>query len=196
MGAMLKSNLFNYLLFQLGWFSCVLGAASGYPLLGLPVVALVVLVHLSTARRPVRELCLLLICALFGLLFDSALLLTGWIGYPNGNWLPGLAPYWIVVMWILFGTTLNRSLAWMRGRPWLSLAFGAMGGPMSYMAGQGLGAMSILQPAPVMTALAIGWAILLPLLFAIAAGLDGGMQPRRPEFVHTDWRQGGASSHV
>jgi len=192
----MKQMLFNYVLFQLGWFACVLGAANGWPTLGLPVVALAVLVHFWTARKAKREVCLLLICALSGLVFDSALLLTGWIEYPNGIWLPGLAPYWIVIMWILFGTTLNRSLVWMRGRPRLSLLFGAVGGPLTYAAGQGLGAMNMLQPVPAMAALAVGWGILLPMLFAVAARLDGFARPRRPGFVQTSWREEGLSGHV
>jgi hypothetical protein len=188
--------LLNYGLFQLGWFACVMGAAKGHPWLGLPVVAMAVLVHLFAARQPVREASLLLICTLLGAVLDSALLLTGWIEYPNGLWLPGLAPYWIVAMWVLFGTTLNRSLRWMRGRPWLALLFGAVGGPLSYAAGEGMGAMSMSNPVMAMTALAALWGLVLPLLFATAARLDGFSEPRRPGFVHTSWRERGISGHA
>jgi hypothetical protein len=35
----MNQKVINFLLFQLGWFSCVIGAAKGFPLVGLSVPA-------------------------------------------------------------------------------------------------------------------------------------------------------------
>jgi hypothetical protein len=74
-------------------------------------------------------------------------------------------------------------MGWLRGRPWLSLAFGAIGGPASYYAGQALGAIELLQPVAAMIALAIGWGLILPLLFHVAAKLDGYTPASPPHFL-------------
>ena len=75
-------------------------------------------------------------------------------------------------MWALFGTTLNVSLRWMRGRPVIAVLFGALGGPLSFWAGQRLGAVQITGPWTGVAVLAVGWALILPLLLHLAGRLD------------------------
>jgi len=188
--------LLNYGLFQVGWFACVWGAASGRPWLGPIAVLGVILVHLARAVKPGREAVLLALCFLIGLIFDSVLLATGWVGYPNGEWVRGLAPYWLISMWVLFGTTLNVSMRWLRGRFWLIFVFGLIGGPASYLAGEALGAMDLLRPTAALLLLAAGWGLTLPLLFSLAVRLDGWAPVRAPEFIRSSWRDAGASGHV
>jgi hypothetical protein len=160
------------------------------------VVTLAVVLHLFQARVPAKELKLLAICALGGLAFDSLLLWTGWVSYPNGAWVAGFAPYWIVALWVLFGTTLNRSMSWLHGRAWIAAAFGAIGGPLSYLAGQKLGAMTLLQPSAALIALAIGWAVAMPLLMKLARHLDGFASVTSLGFVQSDWRDNKVISHA
>ena len=180
--------LVNFVAFQLGWFACVLGAANGLPWLGPVVVAAVVALHLVTARRKRPELYLVLVAMVIGLVVDSLLLATGWLRYSAGLWLPGLAPYWIIAMWALFATTLNVSMGWMRGRPVLTLLMGAIGGPLSYLAGEKLGAIELTQPTAALAALAVAWAIAMPLLMWLAARFDGVREQVVPDFVQRDWR--------
>ena len=168
--------LFNVVAFQTGWLSCVLGAAQGYPLIGPAVALVVVAIHLTLAARPTRELALITLVALLGAVLDSALVRTGWLSYPNGIVLAGTAPYWIVTMWLLFATTLNVSLRWLRGRGWTALALGAVGGPLSYLAGARLGGLSFINLEAALTALAIGWALVTPLLIILSTRFDAGLQ--------------------
>jgi len=163
----------NIAAFQAGWLACVLGAANGYPLAGPLVVLGVVSIHLAMAARANRELILILLAGMLGAILDSALLRTGWLTYPNGMILAGTAPYWLVAMWLSFATTLNVSLRWLRGRAWAALILGAVGGPISYLAGARLGGLEIVEPQAAFAALAIGWALLTPLLVALAQRLDG-----------------------
>jgi hypothetical protein len=180
--------LINFVAFQLGWFACVLGAAAGFPWFGPVVVAAAVALHLVMARAPLPELYLVLAAMMLGLVADSVLLATGWLSYSVGLWLPGLAPYWIIAMWALFATTLNVSMGWMRGRPVLTVLMGAVGGPLSYLAGEKLGAIELTQPVQALAALAVAWAIAMPLLMWLASRFDGIREKQIPEFVRRDWR--------
>lgn len=163
----------NLAAFQAGWLSCVLGAANGYPLLGPVVVLAVVAIHLVSAARPHRELMLIVLAGTLGAILDSALLRTGWLTYPNGMIWAGTAPYWIVAMWLSFATTLNVSLRWLRGRAWAALAFGAIGGPVSYLAGARLGGLEFVKQGAALAALCVGWALVAPFLVVASQRLDG-----------------------
>jgi len=180
--------LVNFAAFQLGWFSCVLGAAHGRPWAGPLVVAIVVAIHLLLVRRPGPELRLIFSAMAIGLLADSLLLASGWVVYPNGEWIPGLAPYWIVAMWALFASTLNVSMRWLRNGLHISMIMGAIGGPLSYLAGAKLGAIQLTETVPALSALAAIWALVLPLLVLISSRFDGVEQLQVPDFVHADWR--------
>ena len=164
--------LINFAAFQVGWFSSVLGAANQMPWLGPLALLLVLAIHLRISSKPVAELLLVVSCGLVGLFFDSLLVAFGWVAYPSGQFSEFLAPYWIVTMWMLFGTTLNISMGWLKGRPLLAAAFGAVGGPLSYVAGQKLGGIELVDYPVALTMLAIGWAIFMPLLLIIADKLN------------------------
>ena len=112
----------NALLFQLGWFACVLGAR--HPWL-LWLAAACLLTHLAWLSRPgeIRPLLAVSVC---GWLVDSLLLNLGifdFAGHPN------LLPGWLVLLWPLFASTLRHSLAWSARPWWLASLSGALGGP-------------------------------------------------------------------
>jgi hypothetical protein len=172
-GRALNRLLVNIIAFQAGWFSCVLGAANGYPMLGPVAVLLAVSLHLVMAYKPRRELVLILIAAVLGALFDTLLLQTGWLTYPNGMLWAGTAPYWIVAMWLLFATTLNVSLRWLRRSYFAAALLGLVGGPLSYYGGAKLGGLTFVNMPAALTALAIGWAVVIPLLVWLSERLDG-----------------------
>jgi hypothetical protein len=178
MGEGMKRFFINGALFEAGWFACVTAAASGAPLLGLLVAILVVLLHLVSVPSPGRELRLILLAVVMGVMFDSLLVASGWIRYPNGILVPGTAPYWILAMWAMFATTLNVSLGWLKGRPLLAVVMGGVFGPMSYLAGEGLGGLEFIDRTASLVALSIGWAISMPLLAAAAERFNGVAKPR------------------
>ena len=165
--------LLNIIGFKVGWLSSVMGAAGDAPWLGPLVFLLVVIFHLRQAQRPELEFGLVLACGIVGLSFDSILVSLGWVAYPSGQLSAMLAPYWIVTMWMLFATTLNRSMSWLKGRPAVAAVLGAIAGPLSYSAGQGLGGIQFVDPLAATIALSIGWAAIMPLLCSLAERLDG-----------------------
>ncbi len=164
----------NVVGFQLGWFACVLGAASGTPWLG-PLVALPVLGwHLASARRRGPVLGLLLLAGLVGLGLDSLLIRAGLLTFREGIWAEGAAPYWMVVLWMLFASTLNVGLRRLHGRLLLAAVLGAIGGPLAYRAGVALGAAEATEPRWLTDlAVALAYALATPLLVGLARRLDG-----------------------
>jgi hypothetical protein len=174
----------NLVAFQVGWFSCVLGAAFGYPYVGAIVVAIVISLHLYLAHQSSQEMLVIGVAALAGIVFDSALVQSGWVEYQNGMLIAGSAPYWIVAMWMSFATTLNMSLRWLHGRIIAAVLFGAVGGPLSYLAGARLGALEIIEYGPAIVALCLGWALATPLLVAVAKRFDGMRQCAPATVVH------------
>ncbi len=165
--------LLNFLLCQIGWFASVLGGAHQLPWVGPVVVALVIAWHLNIAARPGAEAMLILVCGIVGAAFDSTLVAAGWLSYPSGVLSASLAPYWIVAMWMLFATTLNSSLRWLRDRSALSAGTGFVAGPLSYIAGAELGGVEFVNQQAALTALALGWAVVLPALTTVAMRFDG-----------------------
>jgi hypothetical protein len=171
MGTMMVVN--NVVLFQIGWFSCVLSAAAHQPWIGLLMTMGIVVIHMLRAPVPMMELKLVLLALAIGLVFDSFLVRQGWLIYPSGVLLSNVAPYWIVALWGLFATLLNVSLRWMKRRWVLAIVFGAAGGPAAYYGGLRLGALEFGNMPAGLTALAIGWAVLTPLLLALSSRFDG-----------------------
>jgi hypothetical protein len=163
----------NFIAFQVGWFSSVLGAAKEMPWLGPLVLIGVVIIHLRQAHRPELEVGLIIACGVIGAHFDSILVALGWVTYASGYISTSLAPYWIVTMWMLFATTLNRSMGWLKGKLMLATVLGGIAGPMSYIAGQKLGGMQFVEPVAALVFLAVGWAAVMPVLMILASRLDG-----------------------
>jgi hypothetical protein len=139
---------------------------------------------------------LILACTAVGLVFDSLLLATRWVSYPNGEWLPGMAPYWIVAIWLLFATTLNLSMGWLKGRLPLAVMLGALGGPLSYIAGEKLGAMRLENPEAALIALAVAWAIIMPVLSLLAQRWNGFSIEDEARPVLTGWASAGVKENV
>jgi Protein of unknown function (DUF2878) len=162
----------NVLLFQLGWFACVLGAARDWAREGVALALAIVAVHVARAARPRREILLVAVAAATGALFDSLLASAGWLRYAGAAPVEGAAPYWIVALWALFAITLNVSMRSLRGRPLLGALLGLAGGPLAYLGGEKLGAVALVQPLPALAALALVWALATPLMLALALRLE------------------------
>lgn len=165
--------LVNFVLFQMGWFACVLGAAAAMPWSGSLLVLGIIGYHLYSAVDARTEIHLLLMVLIIGFTWDSLLVTLGLLQFNSGVLHPALAPHWILAMWALFATTLNVSMNWLKGRYFLAGVFGAFGGPMAYYAGLKLGAVSMPSPMQALILLAIGWSIIMPLLVFLSERFNG-----------------------
>ncbi len=168
----MKSLIINLTLFKAGWLACVFGAAAGMPQIGVAAVAVAAIVHLIMSEDARSESLLLLLAVALGLSWESTLVSAGVVSYEVGNLLPGIAPYWIVAMWVLFATTLNSGMRWLRKSTPIAVLAGAIGGPMSFFAGQKAGAVSFADTTVALVVIGIGWAVLLPLMVRAAVWLE------------------------
>ena len=163
----------NFILFQIGWFACVIGAARQMPWLGVATVVAIVAWHLTQAKQAKKEVQLLIIALVIGGTFDQIMLNHQLITYQAHGWSSMLVPVWILALWAEFVTVLNVSLRWMRGRWLIAVLFGAIGGPLAYMGAEKLGAVTLNHLPISYIALSVGWAFLTPLLLKLSQKFDG-----------------------
>ena len=168
----------NFIGFQVGWFACVLMAAQGQPEIGIAIAMIIVALHLFMTQARLNTIALLFTVTLLGSAWDSVLTSQQILVFSTGMISPYLAPSWIIMMWLLFATTLNVSLRWLYGRTWLAMALGAIAGPLAYQGGAALGAVIIPDQFIGNVVLAIGWAGLLPLFIKTAETFDAMAKTR------------------
>lgn len=169
----MKLTFINLAVFKAAWTAVVVSAAAGAPVIGVVAVAIAVGIHLRFCDNPETEIRLLLAAAALGFGWESVLVTGGLVEYSSGNWLPGLAPFWIVAMWVLFATTLNVGMRWLRRNTAVATIAGAVGGPLAFFGGASIGAVEFSSPIIALTFIGIGWAVMLPLLVQLAIRLDG-----------------------
>lgn len=158
----------NLVLFKLGWVACVMLAAAGQPVMATLVVAAVVVAHLATVPVKSKESMLLVSAAVIGMTWESLLVRFGIVSYPGYTVAAALAPYWIVAMWVLFATTINHGLRWIK-RSWIvASAAGLIGGPLAFFSGAQLGAVEFSNTLLALVSIGVGWAVLLPTLALVA----------------------------
>ena len=162
----MTSKVINFIFFQLVWFICIIGAATNETHAAVAFSLLIILFHLYLTKDKKNELKILLLASILGFLFDGFLLKNELVLYANHGWSYSITPLWIIVLWMGFAITLNSSLSWLKKKIKLSVLLGAIGGPLAYLAGEKLNAVTILSPNAIIV-IAIGWGIITPLLIII-----------------------------
>jgi len=160
--------LVNFILFQVGWFSCVLLAAQKLSEIGIVVAILIVGIQIFLSENRKNLLILLFIVTLIGSSWDSVMTSLDILVFDSGMIASFLAPGWIIAMWLMFATTLNISFHWLFGRYWLAMLLGAICGPLTYQAGAAMGAVVITDDLLANITIATGWALLMPLYSKLA----------------------------
>jgi Protein of unknown function (DUF2878) len=153
---MTRLHFLNAVLFQLGWFACLMGGNR----IGVPATLAFMVCHWWWVSRDKHEWCAAMAVALVGIAIDSMLFACNVFsaGEPRN-----IAPWWLMGLWIMFALTLDHSLAWLTSRRWLAAVLGGVFGPLSYYGGYKLGAVTLGLPLPqVMIIIAITWTLLLP----------------------------------
>lgn len=169
----------NIVVFQIGWFGAVLGAANGKAWLGVVVALGAVLVNILLARDRRQEIELALAAAGLSLVFDTAMT-AGGAFTPVPYILPApVSPLWMIALWMNQAATVNSCMAWLKGRSVLCAVFGGVGGPLAYLGGAKLGAAAIPDTRGLVI-LAVGWALAFPTLFAIAGLISARRRAAQP----------------
>jgi len=160
-----RDKVWNFLLYQGAWFLCIFLAARGLPGVAAAVTLFAVGIHLAMAVDPASELRLVAVAGFVGLLVDSFNLSLGIYRFGEAMSLAWLCPPWIVAMWMLFAITLRSCMGWVTQSLVVAAVVGFVGGPISFLAGERLGAVTFLDPRPIgVLSLGLVWAATLPLL--------------------------------
>jgi hypothetical protein len=159
------AKFWNFVIFQLGWFACVLGAVHKQVLWAVVVTLAYIAFHAWRSPSPKTEISLLMKAFIFGLVADTLIMHLGIINFGDAWPSPYLSPLWMWILWVLVATTVNGSLSWLRGRPVLAAVLGGICGPLSYEAGIRLGAGEWGPDGqlPGFILLGLIWAIAIPL---------------------------------
>lgn len=161
--------IINAVLFQILWFSCVVGGAK--ELLWPSILAGIILAtwQLQAKNRHQTDVCLILAALIMGLIIDTAWTVFGVLEFAGARVIDPIAPVWILILWVGFSLTVNHSMSWLNSKFYLPAAVGFIGGPMSYLAGLRLGAVDyLMSPWIVSLLLGIVWAIALTILVKIS----------------------------
>ena len=157
MNKALVFTITNALLFQVGWFVCILCGSFWAGIFTLAAMTF----HFVIVRRRLDDAIAVLIAVVLGLVHDSLLLHSGQIQFVESAYLP---PLWLVCLWALLGITLNHSLVWIYSRPLWSSLLGAIAAPLSYFGGVRLSSAEWSSPVlEVLPIIAILWLAVLPL---------------------------------
>ena len=165
---MRHTQLVNYALYQIGWFACVLGAASHRPWTGCLIALILVGVHLALSVERSLEVRLVVLATAVGAVVETIQIAAGTYRFTSGTVSDALPPPWLLAMWAQFATTFRFSLRSVITRPVPAVLFGAAGGPIAFLAGERLGAVTLLPPlAHGLFRLSISWAIALVVFSAV-----------------------------
>lgn len=164
----------NFAAFQAAWLIAVWGASSGLTWLGPVAVLLWIAAYWCWQETARSDLKLLLGAGVLGWITDSILVLAGVIAFPEsaGHGYP--TTVWMVALWINLAAALRHSMYWLCGRFGLATVFGAIGGPLAYLAGEKLGAIEV----QVLSGVVIAWMIAMPCLLLLE------MHTRRRSLAH------------
>jgi hypothetical protein len=160
-------------LYKIVWLCAVIGGGiHGYPVLGaLPMLAWSLLwIRFNTHSRP--TLYLALIASIYGLLWDSGLVLAGIMQFPVHAQALLPSPPWMIVLWVGFGSIIHSSFSRLYDRYFLALLIGSIGGVMAYLGGVRMEALTITTSKNMFIwAVALEWGIAFPFFLWVSKRL-------------------------
>ncbi|MBA3700193.1 MAG: DUF2878 domain-containing protein [Planctomycetes bacterium] len=127
-------------LYQATWFAALMGGAAMHWWPGLAAGALMLAIHLALSTQRRLTLSRLVQATLLGVLTDLALAATGAVSFAGCACV--VPPVWMVVLWPCFASLFDDLLRWVPERPLLAVVLGGIGGPLAYLGGAALGALT------------------------------------------------------
>ena len=158
----ITSKSLNIIIFNLLWLGLVLGRDS--------------LIHLTLPSLLIYLACLLrigdlkvhqiLLPAIIGITVDSSLTFFGIFIFPDSSL---IIPFWLIVLWINFSTTITLSLSFIGKNKLIAFGLGATALPFNYTVGERLGAVTFGEPYLFsILVLVLVWSVSFPILFMVS----------------------------
>ena len=165
-----QKNIINVLLMQMVWFACVLGGN----LWGWAATLIFFCIYQKIIGSLRKEWLCILAIAFIGLAVDCTLSKLQLMIYPDNNTM-NLLPGWMAALWLAFATLFLHGFQWLRHRPLLAAAAGAVLGPANYYAGAQLHGVKLgMILSSFFLCYGILWAIMMPLFINIASNSIAG----------------------
>lgn len=178
---MTESRKVNYALYQAGWFACILGAASRWPLAGTLIAMALTAVHVLISRDRVGELRLIALALGLGVAVEWYQVRSGTYAFTSGVVVAWISPPWLLMMWAQFATTFRSSLSAIMLVPQRAALFGAVGGPIAFWAGERLGAVTLAEPVwQGQVRLSVSWGVALSVCALLARRWRSARTSRTP----------------
>lgn len=157
-----RSQRVNYVLYQSGWFACILGAAWDWPVTGFLIAVALTAVHLYLSNERARETRAILLALALGLVVEGYQVWNGTYRFRSGVVVAWMSPPWLLMMWAQFATTFRSSLRSIMTVPARAALFGLVGGPIAFVAGERLGAVTLARPLALgLVRLGVTWGVAL-----------------------------------
>jgi hypothetical protein len=158
----ITSKSLNIIIFNLLWLGLVLGRDS--------------LIHLTLPSLLIYLACLLrigdlkvhqiLLPAIIGITVDSSLTFFGIFIFPDSSL---IIPFWLIVLWINFSTTITLSLSFIGKNKLVAFGLGATALPFNYTVGERLGAVTFGEPYLFsIMVIVLVWSVSFPILFMVS----------------------------
>ena len=161
----------NLILFQAGWFVTVIGVANQSEWIAITCVWIILSTHLYIVTDRQTELLLIIVAGVMGFIIDSVLISQELFSAAGNIGFKGMAPLWLIALWMLFASTVNHSLGWLKGRYMTSGSLGFIFAPLAYVAGDKFGVLTIstdYSMYQVLLVIGLVWAVATPLLLLIS----------------------------
>jgi hypothetical protein len=166
--------IFNALSFYIYWWICFIGSSKEQYYYGPALGILYMLIHFFIIKDKYREFKYIFICMITGFIIETLMLKLNFISYrgilsDKFN----IAPLWIVILWMGFGTTVYHSFKWIVGKYKLSFFLGAIFTPIFYISADKIGSISFNYSILISyLILSLIWGISLLLLIYIAEKIN------------------------
>ena len=156
------SKFLNIIVFNLLWVGLVLGRESLIHLT-LPILLIYLACLLRIGDLKVHQI---LLPAAIGITIDSSLTFFGIFIFPDSSL---IIPFWLIVLWINFSTTITLSLSFIGKSKLVAFGLGATALPFNYTVGERLGAVTFGEPYlfSILT-LVLVWSVSFPILFMVS----------------------------
>lgn len=176
MGIRKYSTPVNFIIFQVCWFTCVMGAANNLGWLGpfLVIITVPLQIRLLTENHR-AEIFFVMICGISGSLLETLMIVANVYTPVDQVW-GQVCPPWMAALWFNFALLVSISLAWLKGKYTMAAILGALAGPIAYWGGEKLGALTVAASfSRGYVILAVIWALALPLLVYLHNRLTSAM---------------------
>jgi hypothetical protein len=97
----------------------------------IPISLLMLVAHINFFVTNKREIYLIAAVTVTGIVVDSILQYANVFIFINSNHIP----FWLMMLWGCFATTLCHSLGFLTKSKWLQMLVGGLFAPLSYLAG-------------------------------------------------------------